>query len=107
MDLMLCIWFAATLFFFFFFFFISFPPVRFLARLALCRRGGTCDDLWGNLTLKRMQMKQGINIQRRSLADLSRCKTISIGGINIQQRRAGEAVGWWWWEGGLGEGITV
>lgn len=49
----------------------------------------TCDDLWGNLTLKRMQMKQWINIQRRSLIDLSRCRAISIDGINIQQRRAG------------------
>lgn len=72
----------------------SHSPVPFLApRLALRCRGGTCDDLWGNLTLKRMQMKQWINIQRRSLVDLSRCKTISIGGINIQRRRAGVADG--------------
>lgn len=54
-----------------------------------CLHAGTCDDLWGNLTLKRMQMKQQINIQRRSLIDLSRCKTISIDGINIQRRKAG------------------
>lgn len=52
--------------------------------------GGTCDDLWGNLTLKRMQMGQRINMQRRSLVDLSRCKAISIEGINIQQKRAGD-----------------
>lgn len=51
--------------------------------------GGTCDDLWGNLTLKRMQIRQWISIQRRSLVDLSWCKAISIGGINIQQKRAG------------------
>lgn len=51
--------------------------------------GGSCDDLWGNLTLKRMQMRQRINIQRRSLVDLSRCKAISIEDINIQQKRAG------------------
>lgn len=49
----------------------------------------TCDDLWGNLTLKRMQMREWINIQRRSFIDLSRCKAISIDSINIQQRRAG------------------
>lgn len=88
---MLCIWFAATLFSFFYSIF-SCPssPVRFLApRLALRCRRGTYNDLWGNLTLKRMQMKQRINIQRRSLVDLSRCKTISIGGINIQRRRVG------------------
>ena len=36
-----------------------------------------------------MQMRQWINIQRRSLVDLSRCKAISIEDINIQQKRAG------------------
>lgn len=50
--------------------------------------GGSCSDLWGNLTLKRMQMRQRINIQRRSLVDLSCCKAISIEDINIQRRRA-------------------
>lgn len=52
-------------------------------------RAGSRHDLWGNLTLKRMQMRRRINIQRRSLVDLSRCKAISIGDINIQQQRAG------------------
>lgn len=51
--------------------------------------GGSCNDLWGNLTLKHMQMRQQINIQRRSLADLSRCKAISIEDINIQRQRVG------------------
>lgn len=51
--------------------------------------GGSCDDLWGNLTLKRMQTRQRINIQRRSLVDLSRCAAISIEDINIPRRRAG------------------
>lgn len=45
--------------------------------------------MWGNLTLKRMQMRQRINIQRRSLVDLSRCEAISIEDINIQRQRVG------------------
>lgn len=65
--------------------------------LFLCCRSGAlasayrdcCNDLWGNLTLKRMQMRRRINIQRRSLVDLSRCKAISIEVINIQRERAG------------------
>lgn len=69
-----------------------------VATLFLCCRSrgtgpsphwGTCDDLWGNLTLKHMQMRQWINIQRRSLGDLRRCKAISIEYINIQQTREG------------------
>jgi len=51
--------------------------------------GGSCDDLWGNLTLKCMQMRKRINIQRRSLVDLSWCGAISIEDINIQRQRAG------------------
>lgn len=50
--------------------------------------GGGGGDLLGNLTLKRMQMRQRINIQRRSLVDLSRCEAISIEDINIQRKRA-------------------
>ena len=46
--------------------------------------GGGCDDLWGNLTLKRMQMREQINIQRRSLVEAIRMEH-----INIQRRRAG------------------